>query len=254
MGTGIVRTPNDYGALGERPTHPKLLNWLATEFVAQGWSVKAIDKLILMSEAYRQSAALDEKKLAEDPENRLYARANRRRLEGEALRDSILSVSGMLNRKMGGTPVKTPIEPEVYDLIFTEYEADNLWPLPKDRSEMYRRSIYLLNKRTVRLPMMANFDQPDTMTSCPVRPVSTHALQSLSLMNSDFMQEQARAFAARLEGLPETDRVHRAHELTLGRKARPAELKLAQDFLKQGGTWNQYLLAMLNRNEFLYIP
>lgn len=254
MGAGIVRTPNDYGALGERPTHPKLLNWLATEFVAQGWSVKAIDKLILMSDAYRQSATLDEAKLAEDPDNKLYARANRRRLDGEALRDSILSVSGMLNPKRGGVPVKTPIEPEVYDLIFTEYEADNLWPLPKDRSEIYRRSIYLLNKRTVRLPMMANFDQPDAMTSCPVRPVSTHALQSLSLMNSDFMQEQSRAFAARLESLPETARIHRAHELTLGRKARPAELELARDFLKQGGTWNQYLLALLNRNEFLYLP
>jgi hypothetical protein len=150
--------------------------------------------------------------------------------------------------------VKTPIEPEVYDLIFTEYEADNLWPLPKDRSEIYRRSIYLLNKRTVRLPMMANFDQPDAMTSCPVRPVSTHALQSLSLMNSDFMQEQSRAFAARLAKLPEAARVHRAHELTLGRAARPAELELARDFFKRGGTWNQYLLALLNRNEFLYLP
>jgi hypothetical protein len=254
MGTGIVRTPNDFGTLGARPTHPTLLNWLAAEFIAQGWQVKAIDKLILMSDAYRQAADFDEKKLTEDPDNKLYARANRRRLEGEALRDSVLAVSGMLNSKMGGRPVKTPIEPEVYDLIFTEYEADNLWPLPKDRSEIYRRSIYLLNKRTVRLPMMANFDQPDTMTSCPVRPVSTHALQSLSLMNSDFMQEQSKAFAVRLREIPAAQRVDRAHEFTLGRKASPAEQNLARDFFKQGGTWNDYLLALLNRNEFLYLP
>jgi len=254
MGSGIVRTPNDFGTLGARPTHPALLNWLAAEFIAQGWQVKAIDKLILMSDAYRQAADFDEKKLTEDPDNKLYARANRRRLEGEALRDSVLAVSGMLNSKMGGRPVKTPIEPEVYDLIFTEYEADNLWPLPKDRSEIYRRSIYLLNKRTVRLPMMANFDQPDTMTSCPVRPVSTHALQSLSLMNSDFMQEQSKAFAVRLREIPAAQRVDRAHEFTLGRKASPAEQNLARDFFKQGGTWNDYLLALLNRNEFLYLP
>ncbi len=254
MGAGIVRTPNDFGTLGERPTHPELLNWLAAEFVSQGWSIKALDKLIVMSDAYRQSADLEESKLKDDPENKLYARAFRRRLEGEALRDNVLAVSGMLNLKRGGPPIKTPIEPEVYDLIFTEYEADNLWPLPKDRSEMYRRSIYLLNKRTVRLPMMANFDQPDTMTSCPVRAASTHALQSLSMMNSEFMQEQSRAFAQRLDGMPAEARVHAAHELTLGRPARPVELKLAKDFLDDGGSWSDYLLALMNRNEFLYLP
>lgn len=254
MGAGLVRTPNDFGALGERPTHPRLLDWLATEFVAQGWSIKSIDKLILMSDAYRQSADLDTVKVKADPDNKLYARANRRRLEGEALRDSVLAVSGMLNPKRGGRPIKTPIEPEVYDLIFTEYETDNLWPLPKDRSEIYRRSIYLLNKRSVRLPMMANFDQPDAMTSCPVRPVSTHALQSLSMINSDFMQEQARAFARRLEAAPAAQRIDRAHRLALGRPARPAELQLARDFFARGGTLSDYSLALLNRNEFLYLP
>ena len=254
MGAGLVRTPNDFGALGERPTHPKLLDWLATEFVAQGWSIKAIDKLILMSAAYRQSADLDPVKLKADPDNKLYSRAHRRRLEGEALRDNVLAVSGLLNRKMGGRPIKTPIEPEVYDLIFTEYETDNLWPLPKDRSEIYRRSIYLLNKRSVRLPMMANFDQPDTMTSCPVRPVSTHALQSLSLINSDFMQEQSKAFAQRLETIPAAQRVDYAHRLALGRPAKPAELQLARDFFSRGGSLVDYSLALLNRNEFLYLP
>src|SRR5205085_3905166 len=125
-------------------------------------------------------------------DNKFYWRMNQRRLEGEALRDSILQASGKLNPKQFGTPIKTPIEQEIYDIIFTEGEPDNLWPLPKDRSEIYRKSIYLLNKRTVRLPMLTNFDQPDAISSCPVRAVSTHALQALSLLNSDFMQEQAK--------------------------------------------------------------
>ena len=105
----------------------------------------------------------------------------------------------MLNLKMGGPPVRTPIEKEVYDLIFTESEARQSLAAATDRSEMFRRSIYLLNKRTVRLPLMANFDQPDTMSSCAARPVSTHALQALTLMNSDFMTEQSAAFAQRSE-------------------------------------------------------
>lgn len=234
MGRGIVRTPNDFGTLGERPTHPKLLDWLATELIARNWDIKAIDRLIVTSSAYRQSAG-----------------TNRRRLEGEAIRDSILSVTGQLNLKAGGPPIKTPIEPEIYDLIFTEYEPDNLWPLPKDKTEMNRRSIYLLNKRTVRLPMLANFDQPDAMTSCAVRPVSTHALQALSMMNSDFMQEQSKAFAARLKAV---DKVGDAYRLALARGPRPEERRMAKEFFAKGGKLQEFCLALINRNEFVYIP
>ena len=182
---------------------------------------------------------------------------NRRRLEGEAIRDSVLAVSGMLNPRLGGKPVRVPIEKEVYDLIFTEGEPDNLWPLPADRSEMYRRSLYLLNKRTVRLPMLANFDQPDTMTSCPVRPVSTHALQALTLMNSDFMQEQSSRFAARLQSECGGNRncvVRQAYHLALARHPRAQETRMARDFFANGGRLADFCLAMLNRNEFVYIP
>jgi len=108
-------------------------------------------------------------------------------------------VAGTLNPEIGGRPVRIPIEPEVYDLIFTEHERDGLWPVNPDKNVQDRRSIYLYNKRSVRLPMLTSFDQPDAITSCPVRPVSTHPLQALSLMNSDFMQEQSQAFAARLQ-------------------------------------------------------
>jgi Protein of unknown function (DUF1549)/Protein of unknown function (DUF1553) len=239
MGTGLVATPNDFGLLGQRPTNQKLLDWLATEFVARNWSVKAMDRMIVLSSAYQQAGV------------------NRRRLEGETIRDNILAVSGDLNSRMGGKPVRVPIEKEVYDLIFSEDEPDNLWPLPPDPSEQHRRSIYLLNKRTVRLPMLANFDQPDTMTSCPVRPTSTHALQALSLMNSDFMQEQAAHFAARLArecAAKRSCEVSRSYVLALARPPSRTEIRMADKFLGKGGMLADFCLAMLNRNEFVYRP
>lgn len=257
MGRGIVGTPNDFGTLGEKPTHPKLLDWLASEFVDNNYSVKAMDRLIVLSSAYRQSADREAKRQAIDPENKLYWRMNRRRLEGEAIRDNVLAASGLLNLRMGGPAVKTPIEKEVYDLIFTEQEADNLWPLPKDKTEIYRRSIYLLNKRTVRLPMLANFDQPDTMSSCAMRPVSTHALQALSMINSDFLTEQSAAFGRRVRSEAPAGKgaqVKRAYLVALGRSPRVTEIRMAQQFFARGGTLQEFCLALLNRSEFLYVP
>ena len=262
MGTGLVRTPNDFGLLGERPSNPKLLDWLATEFIARKWSVKAIDRMIVLSSVYQQSAEDDLAKSKIDPENKLYWRMNRKRLEGEMIRDSVTTVAGTLNPRLGGKPVRIPIEQEIYDLIFTEGEPDNLWPVTPDRSEHNRRSLYLLNKRTVRLPFLANFDQPDTMTSCPARPASTHALQALSLMNSDFMQEQSNALAVRLEReCPQTDlsearpcQVRRAFKVALARAPRPAEAAMAHRFFAKGGLLPDFCLALLNRNEFVYIP
>ncbi len=238
MGTGIVATPNDFGTLGARPSNQKLLDWLATEFVARQWSVKTIDRLIVTSAAYQQSG-------------------QRRRLEGEEIRDSILAVSGALNTKMGGRPVRVPIEKEIYEIIFTEHEPDNLWPLAADKTEQYRRSLYLLNKRTVRLPMLANFDQPDAMSSCPERPVSTHALQALTMINSDFMHEQSELFKERLEkecGPARDCQVTRAHQLALARRPKPAEIAMSRTFFAGGGSLQQFCLAMLNRNEFVYLP
>lgn len=257
MGAGLVGTPNDFGALGKRPSNRKLLDWLAAEFVASGWDIRKLDRLIVTSAAYRQSTATVAANVAIDGENRYFWRANRRRMDAEQIRDSILAVTGKLNLKAGGPPVRVPIEKEVYDLIFTEFEPDNLWPLPRDVSERYRRSLYLLNKRTVRLPMLANFDQPDAMTSCPERPVSTHALQALNGINSDFMQEQAAAFASRLEQRCRGGAaciVPEAHRLALSRSPSPAEQKLSADFLARGGTVADFALAMLNRNEFVYLP
>ena len=257
LGRGIVTTPNDFGVLGARPTHPGLLDWLATEFVAGGWSVKRIDRLILLSSVYQQSLEHDGAKAEIDPGNKLYWRANRRRLEGEFIRDSVLKASGALNPKRGGKPVKIPLEPEIYDLIFTEGEPDNLWPVALDPAEYDRRSLYLLNKRTVRLPFLSNFDQPDNMTSCPQRPTSTHALQALSLMNSDLMHQQAKRFAARLDSECRAGgdcRIRTAYLHALARGPRPAELTMARQFLARGSPLEDFCLALLNRNEFAYLP
>lgn len=257
FGAGLVGTPNDFGLLGARPTHPKLLDWLAVEFIENGWSIKAIDRLLVTSAAYRQSSsATDPSKAKIDPANRYYWHMNKRRLEGEAIRDSILAVSGALRLDMYGPPVRTPLEPEVYDLIFSEYERDNLWPLPSDRTQVFRRSVYLMNKRTVRLPLLANFDQPDAMTSCAARSVSTHALQALNLMNSEFIRHEAQRFAARIQSKcgAESCRVEEAYSLALGRPAREAERKMAHEYLRSGGDWVGFAQAMLNRNEFVYVP
>jgi hypothetical protein len=258
MGAGLVRTPNDFGTMGDKPESHDLLDWLAAEFMDRGWSVKAMDRLIVTSATYRQvSARVDTANSAIDPQNRFFWRMNRKRLEAEGVRDMALAVAGSLNPEVGGRPVRIPIEPEVYDLIFTESERDGLWPVNPDRHVQNRRGLYLYNKRGVRLPLLAAFDQPDTITSCPVRPTSTHALQSLSLFNSDFMQEVSADFAARLETACRTDRkcaIDTAWRLALSRAPRPQELKLAQDFFRTGGSLQDFCLAMLNRNEFLYVP
>ena len=258
MGQGIVRTPNDFGVMGDRPSNRNLLDWLAAQFVSSGWSIKSMDRLIVLSNVYQQVTLPDKERSAVDPDNRLLWRMNRKRMDGEMIRDAVLSVAGTLNPQIGGRPVRVPIEPEVYNLIFTEHERDGLWPVNPDKRVQDRRSIYLYNKRSVRLPLLSAFDQPDAITSCPVRPVSTHALQALSLMNSDFMQEQSKAFADRLQ---QTCRhrsrscdIHSAWQLAFSRNPTPAEQKLTRQFLHQQGSLQEMCLAILNRNEFVYVP
>ncbi len=258
MGVGLVQTPNDFGLLGARPTNPKLLDWLATEFVGRGWNVKAIDRMILTSEAYQRTSLDATAKSQADPENHLYWRMNRKRMDAEMLRDHILAAAGTLNPAIGGPAVKVPLDPEVYDLLFTEGERDGLWPVDPDPENLRRRSLYLLNKRTVRLPILAAFDQPDAMSSCPARANSIHALQALSLFNSEFAAEQSKAFAARLRRECRSDlrgcAVRNAFQSTLARAPRTNEVKLARDFFREGGQLEDFCLALLNRNEFVYVP
>jgi hypothetical protein len=237
FGAGIVRTPNDFGLRGDRPTHPELLDWLAEELVENGWSLKHIHRLIVLSNAYQMADwnAEEEKARVIDPDNRLLWRMNRRRLEGEGLRDSVLAVSGQLTPWLGGPMIRVPLEPEVYDLIFTEDEPDGLWPVTPDQRQHTRRSIYLFNKRNVRQPLLEAFDQPDTLTSCPVRAVSTFAPQALILLNGPFMQGQAKAFAARLcrEAKEREGRIERAYRLALGRAPTKAEREMSVAFVRE---------------------
>jgi uncharacterized protein DUF1553/uncharacterized protein DUF1549 len=239
FGRGIVGTPNDFGTRGERPTHPELLDWLASELIERGWSLKAIHRLIVTSATYRQSATTDQGAKV-DPDNRLLWRMNRRRLEAEAIRDSILTAAGTLNRELGGVSIKVPLEPEVYDLIFTEGEPDGLWNVTPDKAQHTRRSIYLFNKRNVRLPLFEAFDQPDSLNSCAFRPVSIFAPQALILMNAPFVREEGNAMAARLfvEAGGDVDRqIELVYRRAVGRKPNSDELALARAFLtEQEGT------------------
>jgi hypothetical protein len=288
FGRGIVGTPNDFGLRGERPTHPELLDYLATEFVANGWHLKPIQRMIVLSSAYRQAsrapASGPAKKI--DPDNQLLGRMNRRRLDGEALRDAILTAAGTLNRQVGGPSVRVPLEREVYDLIFTEGEPDGLWHPNPDPAQHTRRSIYLYAKRNLRLPLLEAFDQPDRLFPCARRAESTFAPQALILMNGPFAQEQSRAMAATLirECGSEVERqIGRAYQRAFGRKPTADEVRIATDFLKDQSqaaaerllarlpagvpdglpagadvahavALADFCLALFNANEFAYVP
>jgi hypothetical protein len=287
FGKGLVATPNDFGKRGLPPSHPVLLDWLAVEFREHGWSIKHLHRLMVLSSTYRQDSRVPASETARriDPDNRLLGRMNRQRLEGEALRDNVLAVAGTLNRAVGGPMVRVPLEPEVAALIFTEGEPDGLWHVTPDRRQHTRRSIYLFVKRNVRMPLFEAFDQPDTLNSCPVRTVSTFAPQALSLLNGPLLQEQSRAFADRLLRECGTDperQVERAYRRALARPPRPGEAATARRFLTEqaaflreqrragrnvrlpdslpegvdpfaAGALCDFCLALLNRNEFLYV-
>jgi hypothetical protein len=248
--------------------------------------------MIVLSNAYQQSSAPSsgeaDAKAKIDPDNKFLWRMNRQRLDAEAIRDSVLAVNGSLNEQLGGPSIRVPLEPEVYDTIFTEYEPDNLWPVHPDPRQHARRSLYLIRKRNVRLPLLVAFDAPDLMAVCGARQVSVHALQSLTLMNSEFMLQQSRALADRLfkeSGADEHTMISRLYELTLARKPRLDELRLTQNFLKgqaalirdrigrgeavsklqnspkgpksmdeaTAAAWVDLCLATMNLNEFIYL-
>jgi hypothetical protein len=252
FGRGIVASPNDFGRMGERPTHPELLDYLANEFVAGGFSVKKIHRLILLSHAYQQASdtrnAVAQEK---DPENKLLWRFQRRRLEAEEIRDAMLAVSGELNAKPGGPSVIVPIDKELVNALYKPSQ----WAVTRDPAEHNRRSVYLLAKRNLRLPFMEVFDAPDTQGSCPRRESSTHAPQVLELMNGDLANRQAAAFAARIEKEGSKDRLRQvdlAYRLAAGRAPTVKERQIALAFLKTQPL-REFALAMFNLNAFLYV-
>jgi hypothetical protein len=252
FGRGLVGTSSDFGRMGDEPSHPELLDWLATELVDRGWSLKAMHRLIVTSDTYRQSSRPVAAREA-DPENLMLARQNRRRLDGEAIRDALLAASGRLNPALGGPGVFPPLPPELTKLS----SKGAIWPVSAKVADQNRRSLYVFVRRNLRYPFFEAFDRPDTNASCPKRPVTTIAPQALSLLNSPLSSEAAHALAARAErkaGQGVDAKVERAYLLTLGRRPDPAELALAREFLsRDGSSFADFCLALLNLNEFVYI-
>jgi hypothetical protein len=299
FGQGIVRTPNDFGTRGAPPTHPELLDWLAATFMKNGWSIKKLHRRIVTSATYQQSSELRSADLgiqnvgirtisrvrssflqstvrnpqlrantslfrnphSKDPENRLLWRQNRRRLEAEAIRDAILSVSGDLDPSMGG---EHPFPP-VATWGFTQHTPFTAV------YETKRRSVYLMQQRIRKHPFLALFDGAEPNTSTPERTVTTTPLQALFMMNAPFVHEQAEKLALRLLSASgaERIRVDRAYRLCFGRPAAAGELREAMDFLVaarealqeagtaeaalETGAWAAFARSLLSSNEFLFV-
>ncbi len=264
FGRGLVATPDDFGVMGDLPSHPELLDWLACELVARGWSLKEMHRLIVNSATYRQST-VNEAAQRSDPENQLWGRMLPRRLDAGQLRDAVLAVSGTLNHEAGGPGVFVPLAKEVTDQI---YKGD--WTPTADASEHDRRTIYLFVKRNVRPPLLEAFDAPGTLLACAQRQNSTHVGQALATLNGPFMNAQAARFAARL--IKETQAksaasadvdllTERAYQLAFSRAPTDKEKKIARRFLAEQrqlprasrAALTDYCLAILNLDEFLYL-
>ena len=238
FGRGLVGTPSDFGVMGERPTNPYLLDWLASDFVEHGWRLKRLHKMIMTSTAYRQSSSHNSLGDQCDPGNRLYWRKPVQRLDAEVIRDSILATSGALNNGMFGPPV--PVRPDVHGQIVVGLDktsGDNKMPVEVDlKGEEFRRSIYIEVRRSRPLAMLHAFDEPVMEVNCERRQSSTVPTQALMLMNSQFVLEQAARFARRLKTEAVEDRnrqVERAWLLAFTRPPTKQESAEALDFLSR---------------------
>ncbi len=223
FGRGLVRTSEDFGTQGDKPSHPELLDWLASEFMANGWSQKALIRTIVLSATYRQSSNVPAELAAKDPENVLLARQARLRLPAELIRDGALFASGLLNERIGGPSVRPPQPKGVAEL---GYGGNVKWP-ESPAPDRYRRGLYVHYQRTTPYPMLSNFDVPDSNISCSRRRVSNTPLQALNLLNDPVFVEAAQALAKRVE--TDRDPLGAAFQLTLGRPPQPTErARLAQ--------------------------
>lgn len=256
FGQGIVPTSNDFGKQGRMPTHPELLDWLADTFVKDGWSIKRMHKLIMLSRAYQLASSDDEANLRLDPANDLHWRCARRRLDAESIRDAMLAVSGNLDRTAGG-PHPFPPQPK-WD--FTQHKPF------KAVYDSNRRSVYLMTQRIARHPFLALFDGPDTNASTASRTTTTTPLQALFLMNDPFVHEQARALAARLlkEQGDDAARIDRAFVLLFGRPPSAEETMQSREYVArvaerlrgepaQRAAWESFARSLFMSNEFVYV-
>lgn len=231
FGRGLVTTAEDFGTQGERPSHPELLDWLATEFMSRGWSMKAMHRLIATSATYRQSSVVTPRNYERDQYNRLLARGPRVRVEAEVIRDIALSVSGLLTEKIGGPSVYPPIPDGVLSLA---YGAPMKWEIETGPNR-FRRGMYTFWKRSVPYPSMSVFDAPNADFSCPRRLRSNTPLQALTILNDPVFHEAAQAMAMRIwKKSPDDDRAAAefAFRLCVGRKPNEKELQHTLALLK----------------------
>ncbi len=248
FGTGIVDTPSDFGKMGTKPTHPQLLDWLADEFVKSGWSIKHLQKLIVTSAVWQQSSRPRDEPLKVDAGARLLWRFPPQRLEAEAIRDSILAVAGTLNERMGGPGWNAFKANDNYVRVYTpkeEFTGDDL-----------RRMIYMYKVRMEHDATFGAFDCPDAGQPTASRTKSTTAIQALSLFNSSIVMQQAQAMASRLQkeaGEQPSAQVKTAFMLCFGRLPQPKELDASVSFIGSQGL-PAFCRAMLNANEFLFVP
>jgi len=279
FGRGIVATPSDFGTQGAAPSHPELLDWLASEFVAQGWGLKAMHRLLVSSATYRQSSIPTAEALAADPENSLFSRMARRRLEAEAVRDAMLAAAGQLDLRVGGPSVFPELPPGI--------DPRGGWPRSASAADRNRRSLYVFAKRNLKYPLFDAFDTPDTNVTCAERNVSVNAPQALMLLNSALILDSARFLAGRvlaaapdrsdlsalvlgayrgvLSRDPDAGEVERGvafleaePELTSARAEDPNSLALPVPMpdggdLAQGAALVDYCHVLLNLNEFVFV-
>ena len=269
FGRGIVPTPSDFGKLGEAPTHPELLDWLAADFTAHGWTLKRMHKQMMLTSAYQMASTANPAALKADPANNLLWRFNMRRLAAEEVRDTMLNASGKLNLAAFGPSVFPKIPQAV--LAGQSVPGDG-WlaskgggydPAKPDAGN--RRSVYTFVKRSLQVPILIVHDQADTDSSCPVRYTTTVPTQALGMINGEFANEQAAAFAARLAKDAPNDlpaQVRRAIRLTTGRPATDAEVAKDVAFVQElrakfqldaATSLGRYALLALNANEFIYL-
>jgi hypothetical protein len=222
FGRGIVETSEDFGTQGDRPSHPELLDWLATEFMRQGWSMKSIHRLIITSATYRQSSRVTPSLQERDPYNRLLARGPRFRIEAEMIRDVILAASGQLSRKIGGPSVFPPQPEGVWNIPYN----DDRW-VESQGEDRYRRGLYTFVRRTSPYPSLVTFDAP-SREFCTVRRVRTNTpLQSLTLLNDPAFFDAAKALARRIVaegGSGIEGRVTHGVRLCVGRRPQSNEI------------------------------
>ena len=261
FGRGICPTTSDFGYLGELPTHPELLDWLATEFVTRGWSIKQMHRLIMSSQAYQMSSAGNDEALRKDPSNQLFWRFNMRRLSAEEIRDSILALSGNLNLQLGGPSMYPTLDEAV---LATSSTKGGKWG-KSSPEEQSRRSIYIKIKRSLKPPEIESFDFADTDAPCPVRFTTTVPTQALNMLNSRFLNDQAAMMAADLReqaGDEVEKQIRLGLQTAFSRKVQQDEidhcLTLTQKLetehgLSQGKALERFCLLVLNLNEFIYL-